>query len=421
MLKKCLIFIVLTCSVHAAFLKCAEPANFINEHPTDTQKPKIASNSKGAAALLFSKENLDNNERSFFVSFKSSEEPWTEPQRLGSAFRNNHYQVVMDETGMASFHWIEHKKGKDAIYYGQKTSDEIWSAPFCLDYKGKSVAMLDNGTLVSHGTNDDFGEFIETTKPIATQFFNLASSDTNNPSAMTLAINIEGQGFGLAMQSDWMANTTSIKACWYNNGQWSPPQLLYQGPCRSYDYRNMTGYQGRDLAVVKWEDDNGINIMTITGEEKSSVHLDRVWGYKFALSPNDDIFVVYQDGNRKFLQASYKEAGQEWMHTCVPLPRTGSINIKDIKSDRQGNMVVIWTERFKCLQNFRNVYRSVICGAFFSTKTRAWSNPVLLSSSNFSCIKPSLALSGEGRGWVSWIVSNGYDNGIQVAELTYGD
>lgn len=426
MLKECLAFIALTVSVHGAFLKCSEPKTFVCEEGTYALKTKIASNSKGEAVLLFLQEDPDDEE-SLCVSFKSTNQSWSEPERLGEASWMKDYQCAIDEKGLASFAWIGKQDYMYTVYYGQKISDEVRSAPYCLDVKDTNIRLLENGTLVCYGTNSNLGEFIETAKPISDLRLNLTSHDKTDPYSdlnfypleMDLSINTEGEVLAIQRQSSWKSN--SIQAYWYNNGQLTSSELIHEnsesGPWRM----SLKGYQGHHLAVVKWSDNSGINIMTINGEKRSSIHFQSRWGGKVSLSPNDDVFVVYKSPDKTSLNAYYLQAGQTWMQTCLPLPKRDRIEISNVKSDQQGNCVVIWEERIRYMKNFLKDARTVIYGAVFSLKTQTWSDPILLSSPHFSCDKSSLALSREGRGWVSWVVSNGSDSGVQMAEITYGE
>jgi hypothetical protein len=423
MWKKCLLIFCMSVSAHAVLLRKENPVTFIDGRTGNMHSPLITCSPNGDAMLFvttYSQHPQKPNQReTLYVAFKEGDNLWSEPQVLRQAEEISSVKAAVDIAGPISFCWIEDHDKKRHIYYGQKSKGDFWVAPFCFDFKGNRIDLLPQGEIICTGGTDDMGNVVQTNKLIKHQFFNICPSETDAyyvPWSNSISFNQQGEAVAIQKGSRWRDNTHWVTASWYQNSQWTSPQIIHQSSSPQYNYQT---FRGNDLTVIYyWEKNKNLHLLTFWDGQTSSHEFPK--GHAVALGPNDEIYVVGQS-QENCLDLFFQDTHRKWHSFSLPLLSPGTIENVCVKVDAHGNCLVVWACWNKVLKNLHLTAKSDLYGAVFSVTKQQWSTPILLSPLQFSCHNVSVSLADKGHGFLAWIVSNGKDQGVQVAEISYDD
>lgn len=428
MWKKCLLILCINASVHALTLRCGNPVTFVDGQTGSMENPRIACNSQGDALLFvttYSRHPQKPDEKeTLYAAFKEGSNLWSEPQPLHQAEEIYQVKTVVDAAGHASFCWIEGRDNKKNVYYGQKTKDDFWIAPFCHDFKGSSIDLLPNGEMIFIGHNiEDMGHVIQTNRHINYQFFNMYQRDPTEYYYSSWGdeyrVSFNQQSEGVAIKGFHRNNNHGIRASWYQNSEWTSPQIILQRDTSTSVFGHQV-FKGNDLTVFCWKENDDLHLLTFLDGQTSSNQFSVGYDYAVSLGPNDEVYVVGQS-EKDCLDLFYKDIDHKWHTSSLHLPSPGGIFEVSASVDAHGNCLIVWECGAKVLKNLRIKSKSVVYGAIFSAAKQEWSAPVMLSPTYFSCNDPSVALSGEGHGFITWEATNWKDRGVQVVEIFYGE
>lgn len=437
MLKALWIFVACCVSLSAATVSCFKPVTFVDKR-FKPRKSVLACNEQGDVAIAWRSSQGDQDE-SLFFTFKNGNGDWSPVKGVSENKRISKIKLTVGSEGKATLLWRERSDNKGYYFYGQNTEEEFWHVPLRqVNELSRVKAKLRGDKVIFTGTFEDLGDLIETTKSVPYQLVEIpfhlhALPDFYWGSAFDG--NTEGNGLMVGYHREWREDYYwrkdffAVKAFWLKNSAWSSPQKICELPQDEYvsQCKCLTAANDASSGVVwmmthdpKWK--FFLRGMMCSNGEWSllePLQMPTIHNWKWATNSQSDLFVVWKDYDAKTIAAALKSHGQEWRHFVLVSEKKHPTQLYQLKSDASGNFVVIWTDTFQATRNLHTERREGIYGAVFSIKDQTISDPVLLSPVTFDCSSPSLALTTEGHGFITWIASNGYDQAVQVAELAY--
>jgi hypothetical protein len=436
MLKKSLLMICWSLSMQAASLQCEKPITFTDPRFNDVDDPVIASNEKGDIAIAWVASH-NETQTNLQVAFKTEGQSWSNVETVPSGNESpEKIRLAVNEAGKTTLFWRESDANRTYYYYGQKSPEEFWTAPFrSVDRSSKLHAQLCTDTVIFVGTPHQLGEAVQTERPVPYQLSRAAVSLHNYPDfyqESSCHLNSHGDGLAFAFQRNWENKAYSLKCFWLQDNAWSAPQSVGTIPDSGYlskhtclKSENSSERSGvifltlQDKNWKQWLRAITINNGQWSQDEDLVLDFDHIYDYKLKMNSQDGVLIVWANRNDDAIESAFKPKGQPWIRSSLDLPNKTMLDLEKVISDSEGNFVVIWTAPFTAIRHLQGVRREGVYGAVFSVKDQTWSDPVLLSPHAFKCLEPSITLTKPGHGFITWVASNGTDEGIQVAELTY--
>jgi hypothetical protein len=403
----------------------------------------ICSNKKGDVAVAWLC-NVDKRE-SLYLSFRPQGCRWTVPEVYSSLEDINFYPgyaFTIDSLGKCSVGWSTWDNSKRGFQVVSKSFDKSWFNHFELaspESNLESIKFAPGGDIISVGVSNIIQDkdrpwnsvrVIQAVRKLENET-GLIWETISDPSvrgsssAPKIFFNEVGKGLAIWEVNNYCPDVLTLAASWHEDGSWTPQQEIVSisksriGCCSYQAAINRNGD-----AVVCWplstyidgQDLNKVQATTYSNEGWSPV-VDLDIGINDEEHPqcliNQDghTIVIYEGTDDDQIHTAFKPSGEDWMLSLNAEPVPGSNYLHAIQCTPQGDFIAIWVNEVK---NRRYIY-----GAVFSPELRKWTDPVLLSPASVSCSYPQFVITGDRQGVVSWIATDGFDEWIQVADLTY--